>query len=746
VKKYSLFYVSILLLFCFRLNAENQSEGRIENKSAIEWKSIGYGAGGGVNDIAVDPREPDRIFVVWDTKGLHRSLDGGKTWQPVGCGSVGNGIVFDPVMRDIIYCYGDGVYKSTDGGLNWLPVLKGFQVHSLAVSPEDSGGIFAGVDNWNTGGGLLRTSNGGTCWQSVSGIPVDAGVRGIAFHPSLQKLMYAATTKGFFMSSDKGAHWKKTGKGLPHDRLTGLAVVKEKKGYDVSLYASLSLKNIQGSLKGGVYKSVDSGENWFEITKRLNEGKKVKQGTDYSMAVDPLNSGVLYVAVRNINHVLGFYKTVDSGASWIKIADKKNVDYAWSRPGEQFFPLGKKISICDSSPNVIYEGGAYAMHKSMDGGESWTQIYADQTPQGCWKTRGADAVHVYDIDIARNNELYITADDAGIWKSSDKGESFDCLLKRWNVFSLSLDPDDSNVLYIGESMKSSSAPGILKKSSDGGKTWKIVLSKANGGAPEASWRWKILIDKDSPLEKRTVYAANAYWYKRKGTGIYKSIDGGATWKKINNGLHNLNVIDIAIDAKDHKILYAAIGVPGKNMGAYKSAYDGPLGGVYKSCDGGENWTKLNKNIEIPNCLQVVQDSANPTVFYLAAAIYSDGKTVYPGGVYVSEDCGENWRLMFKQPCISSIAIDKKSGAVYVASTVSCIGVFLVPHRATDAKPGIYRTLDKGKTWTDVSGDIMKISPAIYDIEVDPDVPGCLYAGTSAGCIQGLDKEMGNLRK
>lgn len=741
------FHLSLLLLVFIRLNAESRPAGRIENKSAIEWKGVGYGAGGGVNDIAVDPRNPDRVFVVWDTKGLHRSMDGGLTWLPVGYGSVGNGVLFDPAMRDVVYCYGDGVYKSTDGGSNWLPVLKGFQVHSLAVSPENSGGIFAGVDNWNTGGGILRTSNGGTCWQPVSGVPVDAGVRGIAFHPCSQKIMFAATTKGFFASFDKGKNWEKKGIGLPHDKLTGIAVVKEgKNSKAVSLYVSLMFQNVDGKLKGGIYKSVDNGSNWVEITTGLIGKKGIKKGTDCSFAADPLNPGTLYVAVRNVNHVSGFYKTVDSGRSWRKIADKKNVAYAWSRPGSQFFPLGKKISICESSPNVIYEGGAYAMHKSVDGGKSWKQIYADQTSKGAWKTRGADAVHVYDIDISEKGDIYITADDAGIWKSSDKGESFKCLLRRWNVFSLSLDPDDSDALYIGESMKSSSAPGVVKRSSDGGKTWRIILSETNGGDPEASWRWKILIDKESPKTKRTIYAANAYWYKRKGAGIFKSSDGGMNWKKINNGLPNLDVIDIAIDVNDHNVLYAAIGAPGKNMGVYKSPYEGPFGGIYESFDGGESWSKLNKNIEIPNCLQIMQDPVDPKVLYLAAAIYSDGKTVYPGGVYVSEDGGENWKLMFKQPCISSIAMDKRSGAVYAASTVSCIGVFLLPHRATDSKPGIYRTLDKGKTWTDVSGNIMKISPAIYTIVSDPSEAGCLYVGTSAGTLKGIDKEVKNLRK
>jgi len=495
-------------------------------------------------------------------------------------------------------------------------------------------------------------------------------------------------------------------------------------------------------LQGGVYKSLDKGEHWVSVTNKLSGLKGSKQGTDYTFVTDPENPDILYVAPRNCNHVLGLYKTLDLGKNWRRIAEKHNVTYGWSRPGGQFFQLGKRLSICDSDPKVIYEGGAYAIHKSVDGGNAWEQIYADETKPDCWKTRGADAVHVYDIDISgKDNEIvYITADDAGIWKSTDAGSSYKCIAQRWNVFSLTVDPGAPDVLYMGESKKSGSDPGIIKKSIDGGKTWQSFLDDTNGADHDASWRWKIIVDPSSPAEKRIIYAVNGYWYKRNGTGIYRTIDGGKQWKRINNGLDNLNINDLIIDRDNKDILYAVAGIPGKNMGVYESGYNGPPGGVYKSIDRGDSWRKLNVDIEIPNCIEMAQDPCDPSVFYISAAMFCNGRKVYPGGVFRSLDGGRTWSLSLKQACVSSVAVDKNTGAVYASSTVSSLGVNLLPHRATDAKTGIFRSLDKGNTWRDVTGNLKKVSTSLYFICLDPRAKGALYVSSSAGCVRGVDKK------
>jgi photosystem II stability/assembly factor-like uncharacterized protein len=246
-------------------------------------------------------------------------------------------------------------------------------------------------------------------------------------------------------------------------------------------------------------------------------------------------------------------------------------------------------------PNVFYvgqvDGGVW---KSTDYGRTWNPIFDDQPSQsiGAIAVAPSDANIVY---VASGEGLHrpdLSVGD-GIYRSNDAGKTWQHLGLRdgQQIPSLVVDPRDPNRLYaavLGHPYGANEERGVYR-STDGGQTWKKVLFKdANTGASD--------IDID-PVHPDTLYAA--FWESRLGPwedgnqydsthgGLFKSTDGGDTWKQLTKGLpDNLVQIQVAISRSDPNRLYATLSTT--REGEYGS---GAGLGVYRSDDAGESWTK-----------------------------------------------------------------------------------------------------------------------------------------------------------
>jgi len=299
-------------------------------------------------------------------------------------------------------------------------------------------------------------------------------------------------------------------------------------------------------------------------------------------------------------------------------------------------------------PNVFYIGqGDGGVWKSDDYGRTWNPIFDSQPSQSI----GAIAVAPSDANI-----VYVASGEGlhrpdlsvgnGIYKSTDAGKTWQHLgLRDGEQFpSLAVDPRDPNKVFasvLGHPYGPSDERGIYR-STDGGATWtKVLFKDANTGGSQ------VVID---PANPDVVYAAlweatlgpweDGNSYEGTKGGLFKSTDGGTTWKQLTKGLpENVVHIQVALSASDEKRLYATLAT------SRESGYASAAGlGVYRSDDAGENWYKATDDprpalkigggdLPVP-----VVDPKNPDVIYSASIVTER-----------SEDGGKTWTSLRGAP-------------------------------------------------------------------------------------------------
>ncbi|HEV7347135.1 WD40/YVTN/BNR-like repeat-containing protein [Telluribacter sp.] len=240
---------------------------------------------------------------------------------------------------------------------------------------------------------------------------------------------------------------------------------------------------------------------------------------------------------------------------------------------------------------------------------------------------------------------YMGTTGGGLWKTSDAGVSWqnisDGYFKTGSVGAVSVAESDPNVLYVGmgehapRGVMTSYGDGVYK-STDAGKTWtKLGLDGTRHIA-------RISIHPQNP-DVLYVAAQGALHGASEERGIYKSVDGGKTWKKTLYVDENTGCADLSMDMTNPRILYAAMW--DHRRLPWQVVSGGKGSGLYKSTDGGETWTKIQKGLpkELGK-IGVSVSRANPERVF--AVVESDTEKEQ-GGVFRSDDGGKNWTRVSK---------------------------------------------------------------------------------------------------
>ncbi len=228
----------------------------------------------------------------------------------------------------------------------------------------------------------------------------------------------------------------------------------------------------------------------------------------------------------------------------------------------------------------------------------------------------------------------------GVWKTEDAGVSWknisDGHFKTSSVGAISVSESDPLTVYVGmgehavRGVMTSYGDGVYK-STDGGQSW------AHLGLEKTRHIAAVRIHPQNP-EIVYVAAQGALHGKSSERGVYKSTDGGKTWKKTLYVDENTGCADLSMDMNNPRILYAAMWEYMRYPWQVKSGGKGS--GLYKSTDGGETWTKLDKGLpKAMGKMGISVSRANSSKVY--AVIESDSRTD-KGGVYVSGDGGKSW--------------------------------------------------------------------------------------------------------
>ena len=241
------------------------------------------------------------------------------------------------------------------------------------------------------------------------------------------------------------------------------------------------------------------------------------------------------------------------------------------------------------------------------------------------------------VDPRSPNTWYVAAAAAGIWKTTNAGTTWTPIFEGQGSFSIgcvTIDPKNPLVIWVGtgenNSQRSVSYGDGVYKSTDGGKSWDNV------GLKKSEHIGKIVID---PRDSNTVYVAaqGPLWAPGGDRGLYKTTDGGKTWKPVLTISENTGVTDIALDPRDPDVVYAATYQRRRHI--WTLIDGGPEGGIQKSMDGGATWKKLTSGlpgVDMGRIGLAIAPSKPDTVY---AIVEASGKA---GGFFRSTDAGGNW--------------------------------------------------------------------------------------------------------
>lgn len=238
------------------------------------------------------------------------------------------------------------------------------------------------------------------------------------------------------------------------------------------------------------------------------------------------------------------------------------------------------------------------------------------------------------------NLFYMGSTGGGVWKTTDAGNSWSNISDGFfggSVGSVAVSEWDNNVIYVGNGEKTvrgnvSSGDGIWK-TVDAGKTWKHM------GLPNSRHIPRIRIH---PKNSDIVYAGvmGDLYKSSEERGVYKSIDGGETWKKVLFANKDAGVIDLIIDPNNARVLYATTWNIRRTPYSLSSGGDGSA--LWKSTDGGENWVNISENKGLPKGLWGISGITVSPVNSDFVWLLVENKD---GGIYKSEDAGKTWKLI-----------------------------------------------------------------------------------------------------
>ena len=606
------------------------------------WTNIGPSPAGIIAPVVADPRGGGSMFIGLFTGGIRKSTDSGVTWSTVNTGLTDLRILtfaMDASGPQTVYAgtFGGGVFKSTNGGGTWQNLAAISSTAAITADPNRPGVVYAWVNQNLTNGSITKSTDGGATWSTV--FPTTAPIFNITVDPANSDIVYAPTIgRGAFKSTDGGQRWSPMSALSP----TAISIVvvdpvdsqvlyagtnddgvwKSGDGgatwqnlgfpaslpvYSLTIDRSPSHALYAGTNGGGVWRSSDGGISWQSTG--LSSGK-VK-----SLSMD--SAGALYASTSSagaqVSHDRGVtWRTLDAGIAgtnkfaygcWIdpsngqKIFASSPAEYldwsqdggaTWSAAGPGFTARGsRKVTFDPSDHRRIYATGTVGdgVFKSEDGGLTWAR-----------RRLGSAAVNVITVavDALSPNIVYAGTQNEGLFKSADYGDTWKAA---GSGLSGAITGLTSDLSKSGRLLVATATAFFL--SEDDAETWTNILNRP---------AWTITIDSKAPS---TVYAAT------RTQGVFRSLDGGRTWRDINNGLTSLTMgrnAPVTIDPKNSQNLI---------VGSERN-------GVFKSLDGGDHWFAVNSGLGDLSVWGLVMDPDNSSVLYACG----------PNGVYKTLTGGE----------------------------------------------------------------------------------------------------------
>jgi len=555
------------------------------------WVNTGLKDAQQIGGLAVDPTNENRVFVAAlghpygpnAERGVYRTVNGGKTWERVLYKDENTGaiqVTIDPKNPNIVYADlwagrqgpwengawdgpESGLFKSTDGGSTWTKLTKGLPTFAdglgrigFCVSPSDPNRLYACVDAAK-GGGIYRSDDGGETWQELN-MDTRLWERGSDFaeckvDPLNKDIVYIANV----------VTWKSTDGGKSFLAIRGapggddyhriwinplhpeIILLVSDQGAEITVNGGQSWSSWYNQPTAQFYHVITDNEFPYNVYGGQQESGSVgiaSRGNDGQItfrewhpvgaeeygyiAPDPLNPNLIYGGkLTRFDKSTGQVQSVAPAAG-------RGGRYRFLRTAPLIFsPVDKKT--------LYYAGNV--LFKTTDGGNSWQTISPDLT-RATWET--PPSVGIFNTDAVKN------------------------MAQRGVIYTIAPSQQNINTIWVGTD------DGLIQRTEDGGKNWTNVTP------PEiTSWNKVSMIDAGHFDDQTAYTAVNKIRMDDMGAYIYKTHDGGKTWKKITNGLPMQPVNSVKEDPLCKGLLFA-----------------GTETAVYVSFNDGESWQPLRLNM------------------------------------------------------------------------------------------------------------------------------------------------------
>ena len=282
-----------------------------------------------------------------------------------------------------------------------------------------------------------------------------------------------------------------------------------------------------------------------------------------------------------------------------------------------------------------------------------------------WRFIGPDNISGRCTDVVappgNRMMIYVAAATGGLWKTETAGITWECLTKDWptqSIGDIAIAPSNPNIIWVGTGeaniFRASTAGCGLYKSTDGGRTWQHM------GLTDTNTIARIVIHPQNP-DIVYVAASGHEWTYNQERGVFKTTDGGRTWQKVLYLNEKTGAIDLVMDPSNPDILYASMW--NRIRLRWSDPTPGEGDGLYKTTDGGRTWKPINKGLpedKYVGRIGIDIARSNPNVLYAYVDNHTPGREPKPGErdsygrpitkrrvtgaeVYRSDDQGQTWR-------------------------------------------------------------------------------------------------------
>ena len=623
--------------------------------NAATWEFVGpVNIGGRITDIEIPIDQPQTYFVGAASGGIFKTTDGGDNWIPifdeqqmlsigdieisknntnlvwVGTGEVnagGGSLAYD----------GDGIYKSLDGGNTWE--VKGLpdvgSISKVLLDPNNDDIVFVGamgpLFKNDPNRGVYRSLDGGTTWEQKLFVSDSTGIIDMAIHPNNGDILYAASwerirrpqyrqyggeTSRIYRSVDGGENWSELTNGLPTQasQKGRISIEIAQSNPDV-LYARYS--DAQGSIQG-VYRTSDGGDSW----ETMNSAALNNVGFHWwfqGIVIDPMDENTIY----NVDFEV--QKSIDGGVTWFSSFPNVHVDQ-------------HALAFNTSVPGEVLLGNDGGLYYSSDDGTTWSKD----------ETLPITQFYRFYVDPSNENKIYGGAQDNSTSRTVTGSDDDWQIIYGGDGFQPLVDPNDTNTIYAQYQY------GNLAKSTNDGASF-FGITSGISGADRKNWDTPLVFD---PQDSEILYTATQR--------VYKSINGGLFWEAISGDLTNgpgggnLNYGTII-----------SIDVSPFNQDKIIAGTDD--GNIWFTLDGGDIWTQISE--ELPNrwVTKVLASRTHPGTIYATFSGYRYGEN--EGHIYETTDNGETWNdISNNLPDIPvNDIVQSSEGRLYLGTDIGVFG-------------------------------------------------------------------------